>query len=454
MTTPLNNSNQFSGFSVPQYTLIPKVLVDKLMQGLSKGELRCILYIMSHTYGWKKDSDFISLNQFLDGIKKSNGDILDNGVGLSKNTLLKSLNNLERLNLIKRTRRKIANNNNLPTEFSLNLLDFKNTPKNNTRWIRSDFFQFPENILSRELINLSAKHLKVLLFVARWTSHIESHQTQISLKQMQNGVFNKAGEMLGEGCGIKDKSDLSKTIKFLLDNNFIFKEQRFHQSNGCAPSLYSLYPISDLDDDTPIGESNPTPIGVFEPSTIGIFTPRIVEKDTTTPVGNFEPRVVGEIEPHNINTKTKDNLNTTSADIVKYFYKCFGKKVSTTKIKREEGLISNLLEEDFTEDEVMFSCKWLAKNYPDTVHINRLPMLIHEAVRAFKKEKDKTKRTEKDKLREQLVEKEAHKAKIAILKFEGLDVETQSLWIKKAPAILQSEFMKKRWAALEYYKNS
>ena len=105
MNLPISSPTKFLGFQSPTYTLIPKVVADTLMQDLTTGELRSLLYILGHTFGWKKHSDQISISQFLNGIKTKDGEIKDSGVGLSKKALLQSLKSLEEKGIVTRKRR-------------------------------------------------------------------------------------------------------------------------------------------------------------------------------------------------------------------------------------------------------------------------------------------------------------------------------------------------------------
>jgi Bacteriophage replication protein O len=54
------------------------------MSHLSGGELKVLLYICRRTFGFRKDSDSISLNQIAKGITTKAGNVLDQGTGLSK----------------------------------------------------------------------------------------------------------------------------------------------------------------------------------------------------------------------------------------------------------------------------------------------------------------------------------------------------------------------------------
>jgi len=51
-------------FLVPNSTQVPNVLLDELMPLLGLAELKVMLVVVRQTYGWRKDSDKISLTTF------------------------------------------------------------------------------------------------------------------------------------------------------------------------------------------------------------------------------------------------------------------------------------------------------------------------------------------------------------------------------------------------------
>ena len=74
----------FQGFRSPRYTQVPDEVFDEFMPHLSGAELKVLLYIIRRTFGFKKESDNISLQQLLHGITTAEGTVLDRGTGLSK----------------------------------------------------------------------------------------------------------------------------------------------------------------------------------------------------------------------------------------------------------------------------------------------------------------------------------------------------------------------------------
>jgi phage replication O-like protein O len=85
----------FPGFQFPNTTQIPNEVFDTLMSKLSGGELKVLLYICRRTFGFRKDSDSISLSQISKGITTKAGHVLDQGTGLSKRQVQRALRALE-----------------------------------------------------------------------------------------------------------------------------------------------------------------------------------------------------------------------------------------------------------------------------------------------------------------------------------------------------------------------
>ncbi len=112
----------FRGYASPNYTPVPDELFDEQLPDLSGAELKVLLYIIRRTFGFKKDSDNISLNQLLNGISTKEGTILDRGTGLSKKTLLETIKSLVEKHLIITERRRSEERGDEPTTYRLNIL--------------------------------------------------------------------------------------------------------------------------------------------------------------------------------------------------------------------------------------------------------------------------------------------------------------------------------------------
>jgi phage replication O-like protein O len=113
----------FEGFRSPNFTIVPDELFDQLLAKLSGAELKVLLYIVRRTFGFKKDSDEISLNQICTGIQTRDGRTLDQGTGLSQSTVLTAIKGLLEKNIILAQRRMSQEKGNEPTLYRLNVID-------------------------------------------------------------------------------------------------------------------------------------------------------------------------------------------------------------------------------------------------------------------------------------------------------------------------------------------
>ena len=109
----------FEGFASPNYTQVPDELFDQLLPVLSDAELRVLLYIIRRTFGFKRDSDAISLSQMVKGIITRDGQVLDTGTGLSKSTVARGLKGLRDKGVILATRNASKERGDQPTTYRL-----------------------------------------------------------------------------------------------------------------------------------------------------------------------------------------------------------------------------------------------------------------------------------------------------------------------------------------------
>lgn len=114
----------------PNFTQTPNVFYDEIMSELGYAELKCLLYIFRRTYGFHKQSDRISLSQFVDGIEG-----LDNGTGLAKKNVYPALESLVEKKLVK----KDTTGNT--TRYSLYLLE---PSKVGTQSTQTRYAKYPE----------------------------------------------------------------------------------------------------------------------------------------------------------------------------------------------------------------------------------------------------------------------------------------------------------------------
>jgi replication protein O/DnaA-like protein len=117
------NQGTFPGFQFPTTTPVPDEVFDVLMPQLSGAELKVLLYICRRTFGFKKESDTISLHQIAHGITTRDGRVLDGGTGLCKRHVIRALKVLEKKNIIKVTRKVDETGLNEVNTYSLNMPD-------------------------------------------------------------------------------------------------------------------------------------------------------------------------------------------------------------------------------------------------------------------------------------------------------------------------------------------
>jgi phage replication O-like protein O len=120
-------SRKFRGFQSPNTTPVPDELFDELMYDLTGAELKVLLYICRQTFGFKKESDNISLSQLINGIKTRDGKVLDRGTGLSKDSVSRVVKSLEEKGIIVRNRRQSVERGYEATTYFLNIKLPKNT---------------------------------------------------------------------------------------------------------------------------------------------------------------------------------------------------------------------------------------------------------------------------------------------------------------------------------------
>lgn len=109
----------FEGFASSNYTQVPDELFDLLLPTLADNELRVLLYIIRRTFGFKRDSDTISLSQMVNGITTREGQVLDTGTGLSKSSVARGLKSLRERGVIVATRNASAERGDQPTTYRL-----------------------------------------------------------------------------------------------------------------------------------------------------------------------------------------------------------------------------------------------------------------------------------------------------------------------------------------------
>ncbi len=90
-------SSSFTGFLDPRenWSKLPHQFIEALPLVETLGELKCILYILRHTWGFHDDDKKITIDEFSNGRKRKNRTRFDNGVGMSGPAIIDGLKRAE-----------------------------------------------------------------------------------------------------------------------------------------------------------------------------------------------------------------------------------------------------------------------------------------------------------------------------------------------------------------------
>jgi hypothetical protein len=115
------NQGTFPGFQSPTTTPVPDEVFDVLMPQLSGTELKVLLYICRRTFGFRKESDNISLQQIATGITTRDGRVLDRGTGLCLTSITSAISSLEQKEIIVREKNQSVEKGFEASTYSLKL---------------------------------------------------------------------------------------------------------------------------------------------------------------------------------------------------------------------------------------------------------------------------------------------------------------------------------------------
>lgn len=109
----------FAGFAPTNMTQVPDEFFDVLAPQLGEAELRVALYIFRRTFGFKKQSDAISLKQMVEGIVKRDGTRLDSGAGVARSAAVRAVKGLVARGIIEARRNQSRAKGDEPTTYTL-----------------------------------------------------------------------------------------------------------------------------------------------------------------------------------------------------------------------------------------------------------------------------------------------------------------------------------------------
>jgi hypothetical protein len=107
----------YKGIPSPNGTIVPDDIFDVLLPVCTGAEFKVLAYIVRRTFGFKKESDTISLKQMVDGITTKDGKVLDRGTGLSKPTVTVAVKGLVEKGIIEVERNRSKEKGDEPTTY-------------------------------------------------------------------------------------------------------------------------------------------------------------------------------------------------------------------------------------------------------------------------------------------------------------------------------------------------
>jgi DNA-binding transcriptional ArsR family regulator len=100
-------------------TIVPDDIFDILLPVCTGAEFKVLAYVVRRTFGFKKDSDTISLKQMVEGITTREGKVLDHGTGLSKSTVAVAIKGLVEKGILEVKRNSSKEKGDEPTTYRL-----------------------------------------------------------------------------------------------------------------------------------------------------------------------------------------------------------------------------------------------------------------------------------------------------------------------------------------------
>jgi len=245
------------GFAKPTTTQTPDPIFDYWQTRLTGAEMRVLLYAVRRTFGFKKDDDNISLDQFEHGITTEDGAVLDEGCGCSRKSILRAIKLLVDKDILIKTRRRGADKRDDVSNYRLHIVDERQgRPERGFRRVNTT--QVPDEVFDYWLPHLSDAELFVLLYIIRRTLGFQKQADVINPEQFLTGVRTRAGAVLDDGCGVS-KKHLYLALSGLKDKGLITVQRRRSRRAGNIPSVYSLNFENDVPDILSRSPDDPDP---------------------------------------------------------------------------------------------------------------------------------------------------------------------------------------------------
>jgi hypothetical protein len=155
----------------------------------------------------------------------------------------------------------------------------------------------PDVFFDELLPLLNGAQLKVMLYIIRRTLGFKKNTDAISYDQFQNGITTHDGKVLDKGCGVKDRTTLSKALAHLEKMNCIESNKSKNAKNVNEITVYTIKFRSQVVVETDRGSREIIPPVVGKSYQGSMKTPQGV-------VGKSYP----QLNSNTINSETKESV--------------------------------------------------------------------------------------------------------------------------------------------------
>ncbi len=238
----------FSGFEDPrrQYTQVPDYLLDFLLPDLPGSELKILLYLIRHAFGYGRESVAVSWSRFLEGTVTRDGKRLDWGAGVRRDALKEGIPSLAEKGLIEKERQSSGRRGNEASLYTLRIKPScgEDEPSRGLAG-HQGFFRIPNStnvpnqLFDALLPHLTEGELKVLAYIIRRTIGMKVEDAAISYAQFAQGIMTEDERVLDRGTGLSEAT-IKRALKGLEEKRCIVRE-RPDEPGSAAPSRYRLY---------------------------------------------------------------------------------------------------------------------------------------------------------------------------------------------------------------------
>ena len=181
---------------------------------------------------------------------------------------------------------------------------------------RPTYTMVPDQIFDELLPHLREAELKALLYIIRRTFGFKKESDAISFSQFLNGITTKEGRVLDKGCGLSNRTSLSKALQSLEAKRIIETLKRRDEQGDKETTVYRLCFV----DNEVVRE-------VYYPSTVRVppvvrepYLQETVLQETVlqeTDNSKFEGSPHSESISHSLNNELSQNISRLMTDFSK-----------------------------------------------------------------------------------------------------------------------------------------